>query len=126
MKKSIKKTMIVILIVIVALLCVVNLGLALLWANRSTLTVGTYVKTNGGSNIIIMNDGPCLLHTENENIFSDLQTGAKILIVNNNDNAEITTPRATDCYFCLCLGKGDLSDIPEEHLEGLKYFGYTP
>lgn len=124
MKKNTKKTITIILIIIIGLFLIINLGLSFLWANRLNLTIGTYIKTNEGGNMIVMNDGLCGLHTENENFFTGLQTGDKILIVNNHDDMGITTPRSTDCFFCLRLGKGDISNIPEKHLEQLRDFGY--
>lgn len=124
MKKSTKKAITVIIIVIIGLLLVINLGLSFLWANRLTIDIGTYIKTNDGCDMIIMNDSLSFLHTENENIFSGLQTGDKILIVNKHDDTVVLTPGGPVCYFCLRLGKGDLSDIPEEYLEQLRDFGY--
>lgn len=124
MKKSAKKAITVIMIVVVGLLLVINLGFSFLWANRLTLTTGTYIKTNGGSDMIIMNDSLSFLHTESENIFSGLQTGDKILIVYKHDKTVVLTPGGPVCYFCLRLGKGDLSDIPEKYLEQLRDFGY--
>lgn len=74
--------------------------------------------------MILMDGGPCIMsnQTGNENAFSGLQTGDKILIINCAVN--LSYPGRTGCYFCLRLGHGDISDIPEKHLEQLREYGW--
>lgn len=124
MKKNIKKPLIVIIIVIAALICVSFTGLIIMSERGFAPTVGIYVKTNGGDDMIVTDSGPTIMsnQTRNENVFSGLRTGDKILIVSGAVNTSY--PAYTGCYFCIRLGGGDVSDIPEKHLAQLRELGW--
>lgn len=124
MIKKIKKPLIIVMIVVLSLVCVLFAGLFIMGERGFYPTVGTYIKAASGDNMILMDGGPCIMsnQTGNENVFSGLQTGDKILIINCAVNTSY--PGYTGCYFCLRLGKGDISDIPEKHLEQLKELGW--
>lgn len=124
MKNKIKKPLIAVIIVIAALVLIIFAGLFIMGERGFYPTVGTYIKAASGDNMILMDGGPCIMsnQTGNENVFSGLQTGDKILIINCAVNTSY--PGYTGCYFCLRLGKGDISDIPEKHLEQLKELGW--
>ncbi|MCM1167079.1 MAG: hypothetical protein NC299_06525 [Lachnospiraceae bacterium] len=127
MKKSIKRTVTVILIVIASLLVIAAAGIGILAANRLTPAVGTYIAANGGTDMIFTDNSPCIMsnRTGNENVFGGLQTGDKILIVTTTDRI-LPYPGQVDCYFCLRLGGGSLTDVPENHLEQLRDMGWLP
>lgn len=124
MLKKLKKPLIAVVIVIAALVLIVFAGLFIMGERGFYPTFGTYIKATSGDDMIMMDGGPCIMsnQTGNENVFSGLRTGDKILIVNCAVNQSY--PGRTGCYFCLRLGKGDISDIPEKHLEQLREYGW--
>lgn len=124
MIKKLKKPLIAVVIVIAALVLIVFAGLFIMGERGFYPTFGTYIKATSGDDMIMMDVGPCIMsnQTGNENVFSGLRTGDKILIVNCAVN--LSYPGETGCYFCLRLGHGDISDIPEKHLEQLREYGW--
>lgn len=123
MKKKIKKPLIIVLIVVLSLICVIFAGMIIMGERSFSPNFVTVIKTYDNSALVDM-DGAVVLsnQTANKNLFSGLQPGDKLLII--NDGILLSYPGRTGCYFCLRLGHGDISDIPEKHLEQLRELGW--
>ncbi len=116
-----KKIGISVLISIVVVLLVggvwfVNKGLSFHTA-RCIVTRQGYMMVVDNSPITMSN------HSWNEDLFEDLDTGDKILVL--HDGIAESYPGQTAAYFCMELEEGSSANVPAEVLTALEELGYV-
>ena len=112
------------LIIIGSLLIVLALIFALMAHRSLSFSSGRYLLTDSGSDLLILGNSPVVMsnRTNNENMFSRLDTGDKILVL--HDGIAESYPEKTGAYFVIKLGNGSRSDIKSSVLESLSELGY--
>lgn len=112
------------LIIIGSLLVVLALIIALMAHKSLSFSSGRYLLADNGADIFILGNSPIVMsnRTENENMFSRLDTGDKILVL--HDGVAESYPGKTGAYFVLKLGRGSIADINSSVLESLSELGY--
>ena len=112
------------LIIIGSLLVVLALIIALMAHKSLSFSSGRYLLADNGADIFILGNSPIVMsnRTENENMFSRLDTGDKILVL--HDGVAESYPGKTGAYFVLKLGNGSRADIKSSVLESLSRLGY--
>lgn len=107
-------------IVLIVILCV-SLVRALVPVPLTSST-GHCVLSDSGC-FLVLDDLPVELHTRtgNTDVFNHLATGDKLFVI--HDGILETYPAQTHTYFCLRIGRGDTSDIPQNVMDGLTELG---
>lgn len=88
------------------------------------ITVGRCLIAIDGSYLLVDDNSPIEISncSSNEELFSDLKTGDKILVVHNGVNESY--PARTGAYFCMRIGSGSIDDISEEVIHELTELGW--
>lgn len=102
------------------------------YSDYDNIDRGYYMREDGGDSFIVLGEnggsGLCMLHTEDEMMFSELMNG-DIIIVATDEVAIATFPGETGAYQCMRIekGTGDRSFLSgcQEELEELAEMGYT-
>ena len=104
------------------LLCAV--GLWYMASNTLGFSVGRCLIADNGSYMLIRDKSPIVMSNVkgNESLFSDLETGDKILVLHNG--IDESYPGRTGAYWCMKLDDGTEADISQEVLSTLSEMGY--
>ena len=107
-------SLILILLITVVIVMIVN-GLG--------FSQGRYLEANNGSEMIVVDNSPTvMLNRTNRDIFKNLETGDKILVI-HGATAE-SYPARTGAYAVIKLGDGSISDIPKTVIDSLTEIGW--
>ena len=86
-------------------------------------STGRYLEADNGSHIMVVNNSPTVMSSSNNrNIFKNLETGDKILVV-HGAVAE-SYPGQTRAHAVFKLGSGSISDIPQNVIDSLTELGW--
>lgn len=109
-------------IVLVAILCV-SLVRALVPEPLAGST-GRCVLSDQGSCFLVLDGTPIELHnrTGNADAFGGLATGDRLFVVHSG--IQETYPAQTQAFFCLRIGRGGATDIPQNVMDGLTQLGW--
>lgn len=111
------------IIVLCAILVVIATCLIYMIVQGLGFSTGRYIETDNGSNIVVVYNSPdVMLNRTNRNIFKNLKTGDKILVV-HGATAE-SYPGQTGVYAIFKLGGGSISDIPQTVIDSLTELGW--
>lgn len=112
-----KKKRILVIVGICALIIILG-GTLLLAKNDIHINVGTCVVADNGRHLIVIDNSPVVMHQRSgdKDIFSGLETGDKILIV--NDGIAEMLPGKTGVYFLLKVGGN--ATVPNDVIDTLK------
>ena len=118
------KRLIIPLIIIGTLLIAFALIFTVMAHKSLSFSSGRYFLADNGSDMLILENSPFVMsnRTKNENMFSKLDTGDKILVL--HDGLAESYPGKTGAYFVLKLGRGSIADIKSSVLESLSKLGY--
>ena len=88
-----------------------------------TMAIGTYIE-NGVVVFDRSQENPVVMlnQTGNQNAFSNLHTGDRVLVLHDN-SMMLSYPAQINVFVCLRLKKGDLSNIPESLMKELVDMG---
>jgi len=89
------------------------------WEDRQIMT-GRFLRASDGTPILISEGGPTVISSVygNEDMFDKYSDGDKITA---QCTYTLTTyPGQTGVYFCIRTEKGELSDLPDEHILQLR------
>lgn len=117
--KKILKTLLSI-IGIILLSFIILLGILIY--KGAGITIGRCLIANNDSYMLIDDNSPIVMSTNHTNIFRNLTTGDKILVIHSVVNESY--PGGTGAYFCMKLADGDISDIPDQVIETLTEMGW--
>lgn len=120
MKKRIKIVLLLSLAIVVIAIGICTVYLA---STNQTIMVGRcLLATNGKYLIINENGNPIVMGNEREDLFDDLQSGDKILMV---CGVTLTSyPGETAVTKCWLIGAGSITDIPNAALSELRSMGW--
>lgn len=110
-------------ITVLVVLCVIVISTIVMLSKGIAPHTGIYLRAANGKHLAVVDNSPIVILNENENRFSSLQDGDRILIFYGNIDASF--PSQAKINICLRLGKGDISDIPERTLQELKDSGWV-
>ena len=120
MKKSKWLIPVIVLGVILVLMVACFIFMAIQGLGFST---GRYLEADNGSHIVVVNNSPTvMLNRTNRDIFKNLETGDKILVVHGA--TEESYPGRTGAYAIFKLGSGSISDIPQTVIDSLTELGW--
>ena len=86
-------------------------------------STGRYLEADNGSNMVVVDNSPeVLLNRTNRDIFKNLETGDKILVI-HGAIAE-SYPAQTGVYAIFKLDSGSVSDIPQAVIDSLTELGW--
>ena len=86
-------------------------------------STGRYLEADNGSNMMVVYNSPnVMLNRTNRDIFKNLETGDKILVI-HGATAE-SYPAQTGVYAIFKLGGGSISDIPQTVIDSLTELGW--
>ncbi|MBQ8804611.1 MAG: hypothetical protein IJZ53_13365 [Tyzzerella sp.] len=99
-------------------------GLFIMYRYSLGITVGRCLVAVDGSYLLVDDNSPTKISncSSNEELFSNLKTGDKILVV--HDGVNESYPGQTGAYFCLRLGGGSIDDISDEVISELTELGW--
>ena len=86
------------------------------------ITIGRCLLAKNESYILVDDNSPIEMSTNRSNMFKNLSTGDKILVIHSGVNESY--PGSTGAYFCIKLGNGDISDIPSQVIHNLTEMGW--
>ena len=112
--------------IIAIMLCIVLLiGVAYIIAAASGIgiSVGTCIKADNGRYLVVIDNSPIAMHQRsgNRNIFENLETGDKLLVIHHSGILE-TFPGRTGVYLVVKLSSGH--EIPQEIISQLTDLGW--
>ena len=120
MKKSKWLILVIALGVILVLIVACFIYMAVQGLGFST---GRYLEADNGSNMVVVDNSPeVLLNRTNRDIFKNLETGDKILVI-HGAIAE-SYPAQTGVYAIFKLDSGSVSDIPQAVIDSLTELGW--
>ena len=104
-------------------LAVLLLLFAVITANNLSFRVGTCIKTENGSCLLLVGDSPVALSGKTAFArFGEYDTGDRLLVL--HDGILETYPGRTGAYLVTRLHKGDAAAIPQETLAALTEMGW--
>ncbi len=112
----------------IALVCTVFIiaisSFTFILSSNINISTGKVLISENGTYFLIKGNTPVRLsdYSEEKNIFSDIESGDKILVIHNTI-AE-SYPASAVCRFCIKTGKGSISDIPEEVITTMTQLGW--
>ena len=87
------------------------------------INVGICARVEDGTSLLInKNSGVVMSPRNNEVMFDKLETGDRILII--NDGIKESSPAVTGVYFYIKIGRGSFSEEQIRYLEWLKQNGW--
>ena len=111
------------IIVLCAILFVIATCLIYMIVQDLGFSTGRYLEANNGSDIMVVDNSPnVMLNRTNRDIFKNLKTGDKILVI-HGATAE-SYPGQTGVYAIFKLGGGSISDIPQAVIDSLTELGW--
>lgn len=98
-------------------------GTLTLSTDSKSFSVGTVLEYADQSVVFIYQDTPVIVsnRTSDEDIFSYLNDGDKILLL--HDGIQETYPAKTGAYFVLRLAKGEFDEMEKERILGTFFAG---
>lgn len=108
--------------VALVLALVVLLVLPNIPGNTVGISTGRYLYCDNGSHMIIIDNSPIKMSTDNKTLFEDLSNGDQILI--RHDGIQESYPGGTKVYSLIKQAEGDISDIPQTVLDSLTELGW--
>ena len=120
-----KKTIIALILTVVAILLAVLLILGVKGAVKYGFLEGRVLIADNGSYLIILDDhSPIKMsdHSANGGAFLDLQTGDKIRIL--HDGVRESYPGQTGVYHVRLIERGSMDDIPADVVNALRQLGW--
>ena len=120
-----KKTIIALILTVVAILLAVLLILGVKGSVKYGFLEGRVLIADNGSYLIILDDhSPIKMsdHSANGGVFLDLQTGDKIRIL--HDGVRESYPGQTGVYHIRLLERGSIDDIPTDVVNALRQLGW--
>ena len=119
-----KKTKWIIPMLFIGLILVLLITLVIVMiVNGLGFSQGRYLEANNGSEMIVVDNSPTvMLNRTNRDIFKNLDTGDKILVI-HGATAE-SYPARTGAYAVIKLGDGSISDIPKTVIDSLTEIGW--
>lgn len=86
-------------------------------------STGRYLEADNGSKMVVVDNSPnVMLNRTNRDIFKNLATGDKILVI-HGATAE-SYPAQTGVYAIFKLGGGSIRDIPQTIIDSLTELGW--
>ena len=86
-------------------------------------STGRYLEADNGSKMVVVDNSPkVMLNRTNRDIFKNLETGDKILVI-HGAIAE-SYPAQTGVYAIFKLDGGSISDIPQAVIDSLTELGW--
>lgn len=116
------------IIITVAIICAVFIiGIsagAFLMNSNIGISTGHVLISENGTCFLIKGNSPVRLsdYSEKNNVLPELKTGDKVLVI--HDGIAESYPASTLCKFCIKIGSGSLSDIPEEVITAMTELGW--
>lgn len=118
------KNKVVVPLAIFVAICLIIAGvLAVVSVKGLGFSEGLYLRTDSGSDMVIMGSSPIVMSNRRGNIdFSKLTSGDKILLL--HDGIQASYPGGTGAYLCIKLKDGEFTDIPEDVIVSLTEMGW--
>ena len=117
------KAMLKVLSIVVVLILLVSLiALGVLVCGGYGISEGRFYKAENGSALLLDDNGATVLSSKNSGIFDNLAAGDRVLVL--HDGVEECYPARTGAYFCICLEKGGVQDLPKSVMHSLKELGW--
>ncbi len=105
-------------------LALVLLVFGVMAAKHLSVRVGTCIKTENGSCMLLMEDSPVVLSGKTAFArFDEYRTGDRLLVL--HDGILETYPGRTGAYLVIRFRKGEDTAIPQEILVALNEMGWT-
>ena len=110
-----------VLIIVSSVICVLMIAFLIIADSGSE---GIFLKTENGSNIIILDNSPVVMSAKsgNNDIFEKYETGDKILIF--HDGIMESYPAQTRVLLCIKISDGEYDDISQNVIESLSELGW--
>lgn len=121
-----KKKIIIPLSILAAILILAGCIIGYMASHSMSFSTGRCIVTSNGSYLILLDGSPVNMSNRSgsEDLFADLQTGDKILILHGG--IQETYPGGTGVYFCRKQSSGSITDIPIDIIESLSPMGWIP
>ena len=106
-------------------MAVLLLAVVIWFANRGfSFSTVRCIETRQ-SYMMVLDNSPITMsnHSWNKELFEDLDTGDKILVL--HDGIAESYPGQTAVYFCVRLEEGAATDVPETVISSLEELGYV-
>lgn len=118
-----KNRIIVPIVIFVAICLFIAFSLAVICHRGIGISEGLYLRSDSGSDMIIMRNDPIVMQSRGYDIsYEKLNSGDKILIL--HDGVQESYPGGTGVYACIKLKNGQFSDIPEGVIDSLTELGW--
>ncbi len=110
--------------VLAGILVLLAVGMIWFFSKGLTISLVRCIITRQGC-MMVQDNAPVIMHNRSwqQELFEDLSTGDKILVVHDALIAE-SYPGQTTAYFCIKLQKGSGADVPAEVVTALEELGY--
>ena len=107
-----------------ALVLLFVLAVLFMAKNSLGISTGTYILSDHGASLIVIEDSPVSMHSQRENtdLFEKLSNGDRVLIL--HDGIAESYPGKTGVYFVLKLSDGSVDDVPAEVISSLQELGW--
>ncbi len=107
---------------IILLLLVISVLTSCQQIGQTSISVGRILICDNGSYMLIKDNSPIVLSSENDELFDGLSTGDKVSVV--HDGIAESYPAQTGAKKILLLEKGSIEDINEDVLQQLGELGW--
>ncbi|MBQ3200160.1 MAG: hypothetical protein IJB67_07345 [Firmicutes bacterium] len=102
-------------------ICILLVGIAASGILHIAPHTGLYLSAANGEHLVVVNRTPIIMSPQNR--FDDLQDGDRLLVFIGD--VATSFPAEAKVYAHFKLGKGDLSDLPENILNELEQSGWV-
>ncbi|MBR4021329.1 MAG: hypothetical protein IKI94_01820 [Ruminococcus sp.] len=117
-----KKRLIPIIIISFILVLIITFVIVVVINDSINISTGRYLEASNGTPMFVHNGEPDCMSTDNEDMFDNLDTGDKIIVV--HDLWLLTYPGKTHVYAVFKLKDGTIDDISKSTIDKLVEMGW--